>query len=274
MSTYFVGDIHGCYYELMKLLEKISFDEKLDYLWSTGDLINRGPNSIEVMRFISSLGSHARLVLGNHDLNLIFSYTQNKYKRFNDYIISDILKAKDIDILINWLRKQPLLQIDKKRKIIMVHAGIHPYWDIDVSRMYSDKLGSFLCNINYDILLRSIFNNAIVNYIDNSCRKLNRLSFSLNVFTRMRYCFNDGTLDMECKKSPSIDTYPLIPWFSIKNNSLQDYILFFGHWASLKKNIVSPKIISLDTGCCWGGYLSMFRLEDSKWFSQPAQKRL
>ncbi|XBC39356.1 MAG: symmetrical bis(5'-nucleosyl)-tetraphosphatase [Buchnera aphidicola (Nurudea shiraii)] len=271
MSTYLIGDVHGCYDELMELLEKASFDEKLDYLWFTGDLTNRGSKSLEVLRFVSNLGIRARVVLGNHDINLISMYANVKHKKLEDEIISRILKAKDIDYLIYWLRKQSFLQIDETKKIIMVHAGIHPFWNIDAARTYSKKLESFLHNKNYDKLLNGIFDNNSIKYIDNSFKKLDRLSFSLNVFTRMRYCYNNGTLDMKVKTSPSLNTSAsLLPWFLINNISLKNYYVFFGHWASLKSNLTPLKIIPLDTGCCWGGYLSMFRFEDKMWFNQSS----
>ncbi|QCI23169.1 symmetrical bis(5'-nucleosyl)-tetraphosphatase [Buchnera aphidicola] len=271
MSTYFVGDIHGCYDELMKLLEQVSFDKKLDHLWLTGDLVNRGLKSIEVMRFVSSLGSNAHVVLGNHDLNLIFIYASIKRKKCESDVILNILKSKYIDYLIDWLRQQPLLQIDENKKVIMVHAGIHPFWSIKTAKMYANKLESILCNRNYDIFFKTIFNSSITKYVDDSSRNLDSLSFSLNVFTKMRYCYCNGTLDMKHKNTPSIDTFPMLPWFSMKNSSLQDYFIFFGHWASLKRNITPLKIISLDTGCCWGGMLSMFRFEDKKWFHQKSE---
>ncbi|XBC43439.1 MAG: symmetrical bis(5'-nucleosyl)-tetraphosphatase [Buchnera aphidicola (Meitanaphis flavogallis)] len=274
MSTYFIGDIHGCYNEFMKLLEQVSFNEKLDHLWLTGDLVNRGSKSIEVMRFVSSLGSNLHLVLGNHDLNLIAIHANIKNKKSKNDIISNILKSKDIDYLMNWLRKQSLLKIDETRKIIMVHAGIHPFWNINIAKNYAKKLESILCHKNYDTLFKSIFNSSIVKYVDNSSRDLDSLRFSLNVFTRMRYCYCDGTLDMINKQSPSMDTFPMLPWFSMRNNNLQDYCIFFGHWASLDSSITPKRFISLDTGCCWGGSLSMFRLEDKKWFRQKSEMHI
>ncbi|XBC44494.1 MAG: symmetrical bis(5'-nucleosyl)-tetraphosphatase [Buchnera aphidicola (Schlechtendalia peitan)] len=271
MSTYFVGDIHGCYNELMQLLERVSFDEKIDHLWLTGDLINRGPNSIEVLRLISSLNYNAHVVLGNHDLNLIAIYDNIKCKKSINEIIANILKSKDIDYLIHWLRQKPLLQIDTVRKIIMVHAGLHPFWNIQLAESYSKKIQSILCNSNNDVSFKDIFNNSIVEYTNDESKELESLTFSLNVFTKMRYCYCDGTLNIYCKQSPSIDTYPMIPWFSIRNNNLNGYFLFFGHWASLKNDLTPKNIIALDTGCCWGGTLSMFRFEDNMWFYQKSE---
>jgi len=255
----------------MKLLEKVSFNKKLDSLWVTGDLVNRGSKSLEVMRFISSLGSSARVVLGNHDLNLIATYANIKCKNFKNDIILKILESKDIDFLIYWLRKQPFLQIDKIRKIIMVHAGIHPFWNVKLSINYSQKLQYVLCGHNYTKFLKSILNSSVVRYSDDFSDELELLKFNLNVFTKMRYCYCDGTLDMKHKQSPSKDTFPMLPWFSINNESLKDYFLFFGHWASLKHNITPKNVISLDTGCCWGGTLSMFRFEDQRWFRQNSE---
>lgn len=275
MSTYFVGDIHGCFSELVSLLEKVSFSINSDCLWLAGDLVNRGPSSLEVIRLVSSLGNSAKMVLGNHDLNLIASYAHVKDSKKNN-LIKDLLKSKDIDDLIHWLRQQPLLIVDSKRKIVMSHAGMYPYWDIDTALFYAKKIESMLLNKNFDIFLKIFFaddftKNNFCGYNISEYQELKRLIFSLNVFTRMRYCLPNKKLDMTCKLSPSEKTLPLLPWFCIKNKFLDDYFVFFGHWASLERNITPKKIIALDTGCCWGGGLSMFRLEDKKWFHQRSE---
>ncbi|AAO26866.1 bis 5'-nucleosyl-tetraphosphatase [Buchnera aphidicola str. Bp (Baizongia pistaciae)] len=275
MSTYFIGDIHGCFNELMHLLEKVSFDANSDVLWLTGDLINRGPKSLEVLRFVSSLGDNVKMVLGNHDVNLIALYASIKNSKKSS-LMNNLLKSHDIDYLIYWLRKQPLFRVDHKKKIIMSHAGMYPYWDIQTASCYAKKIESMLCNHNYDTFLDFLYNNSDIKSKLYECtvfknRELECLKLALNVFTRMRYCLPNGELDMTCKQSPSKNISSLLPWFFIKNSCLEDYCVFFGHWASLEKNITPKNIISLDTGCCWGGILSMFRLEDKKWFVQESE---
>ncbi|XBC39859.1 MAG: symmetrical bis(5'-nucleosyl)-tetraphosphatase [Buchnera aphidicola (Chaetogeoica yunlongensis)] len=278
MSTYLVGDVHGCFNELISLLEKVSFNVGSDVLWLTGDLINRGPYSLEVLRLVISLGDSAKVVLGNHDLNLILLYKNIKKNKKLNTIMKNLLKSEDIHDLIYWLRRQPLLIVDQEKKIIMVHAGIYPFWSIKKSIYYSKKIEMILFNKNYDIFLNTLYSINDIKRDDfykysnlSRIKELKDLSFALKVFTRMRYCRPDKNLDMLCKKSPSKDTLPLLPWFSINNESLNDYSVFFGHWASLEEDFLSSNIISLDTGCCWGGTLSMFRLEDKTWFREKYQ---
>lgn len=271
MSTYFIGDIHGCFNEFNRLLDRVSFNVKYDYLWLTGDLIDRGPGSLEVINLIMSLGTSIKMVLGNHDLNLIAIYANVKKETIKSSIISNLLKFKKIDEIIFWLRHQPLVQIDDYKKIIMVHAGIYPYWDINLVKYYSKKIEMMLCHKYYDTFLKILFNNKLINKKDCLSNEINSLSFALNVFTRMRYCLPNGDLDMTHKQSPTKDILPLLPWFSIKNNNLNDYSIFFGHWASLKENVTPFKIIPLDTGCCWGGKLSMYCLETKDWFFEHSK---
>lgn len=266
MSTYFIGDIHGCYRELKLLLKKSSFDDKKDYLWITGDLVARGPNSLEVVRYLYSLKNRVKIVLGNHDLNLMAVYSGVKKNKKENYF-DEFLLAKDSSELINWLRYKPLLEIDKERKIIMTHAGISPQWDIFTAQSYALKIEQFLSSDNYNLFLESMYNNDIT-FWESSLNRLNRLRYSINAFTRMRYCYPDGRLNMFYKKSPNIIKYPLQPWFTIKNKLPKKYSIIFGHWSSLKGTYVPQPFIPLDTGCCWGGELTMLRWEDKKWFSQ------
>ena len=268
MSTYFISDIHGCYKEFKLLLKKSLFDSRKDYLWIAGDLVSRGPDSLKVIRYLYSLKNRVQIVLGNHDLNLIAVYSGVKKNKPQNYF-DDFLSSSDSATLINWLRRQSLLKIDKTRKIIMSHAGISPQWDINTAQFYASEIEEFLSHNNYDLFLESMYSNNI-NFWHKNLNRLDRLRYSINNLTRMRYCHVDGTLNMLCKQSPSIIKYPLKPWFLMKNNLPKDYSIFFGHWSSLKGTYVPEPFFPLDSGCCWGGELTMLRWEDKKWFFQSS----
>lgn len=271
MSTYFISDIHGCYKELRLILKKSNFNIKKDCLWIAGDLVSRGPNSLKVMRYLYSIKSSIKIVLGNHDLNLIAVYSgiqENKQENCFD----DFLSAKDSHKLINWLRSQSIVRINEEQKIIMVHAGISPKWDLETIKKCSLEIEESLLSNEYPLFLKSTFNNKI-NYWNSNFKKINRLRYSINVFTRMRYCYPNGHLNFTCKESPSIIRYPLLPWFFISNKFIEKYSIIFGHWSSLKNTNVPCQFFPLDKGCCWGGELFMLRWEDKKIFYQSYQKK-
>ncbi|CAL4319692.1 bis(5'-nucleosyl)-tetraphosphatase (symmetrical) ApaH [Buchnera aphidicola] len=270
MSTYFIGDIHGCYTQLMLLLKKANFNAKKDYLWIAGDLVARGPDSIKVLRYLYSLQDHAKIVLGNHDLNLIsvfFGKRQNKKENaFNDFFFS-----KDSEMLMHWLRHQPLLQIDEDRKIIMSHAGISPYWDVSTAKSCAKGIEECLSSQDYIVFLESMYNNNVMHWQLN-LTPLEKLQYSINVLTRMRYCYPNGQLDLTCKEIPCFAKKPLQPWFLMKKKISKEYSIFFGHWSSLKNTRVLHPFYPLDYGCCWGGELAMIRWEDKKYFFQSNKK--
>ncbi|CAL4326205.1 symmetrical bis(5'-nucleosyl)-tetraphosphatase [Buchnera aphidicola] len=266
MSTYFISDIHGCYKELKLLLKKSGFNSQKDFLWIAGDLVSRGPDSLKVLRYLYSFKSRVKIVLGNHDINLIAIFSgikKNKKENFFD----ELLVSKDSSELINWLRCQSLLKIDKNRKIIMVHAGISPQLDIDTLQNYALNIEEFLSNDNYALFLEAMYSNSIV-FWESKLNRLDRLRYSINVLTRMRYCYPDGRLNMFYKQSPNFIKYPLQPWFLNQQKSPKNYSIFFGHWSSLKGTPIPQEFFSLDGGCCWGGELKMLRWEDKKWFVQ------
>ncbi|CAL4319864.1 Bis(5'-nucleosyl)-tetraphosphatase [symmetrical] [Buchnera aphidicola (Protaphis terricola)] len=273
MSRYFISDIHGCYKEFKLLLKKSGFNTKTDYLWIAGDLVSRGPNSLEVLRYLYSIRDRIKVVLGNHDLNLIAVYSgikKNKKKNFFD----SILNAKDSDKLINWLRAQSFLRIDEKEKIIMVHAGISPNWNIETTKKYALEIKNILSSSDYCLFLKSILNNK-VDYLDFNSQKNNRLKYIINVFTRIRYCYPNGKLNLIYKQSPDlIKDKLLLPWFLTLKKTINEYSIIFGHWSSLKGTKVPFKFFPLDNGCCWGGELFMLRWEDKKCFFQPYQKNI
>ncbi|ACL29962.1 bis(5'-nucleosyl)-tetraphosphatase (symmetrical) ApaH [Buchnera aphidicola] len=266
MSTYFISDIHGCYEEFRILLEKSSFNDKKDYLWIAGDLVSRGPDSLEVVKYLYSLKDRVQIVLGNHDINLIAVHAGIKDNKKENYF-DEFLSSPDSVELINWLRCQSFLKVDEKRKIIMSHAGISPQWDINIAKVCALEIEDRLSHKNYALFLKEIYHNNI-DFWRLDLNQLDRLRYSMNSFTRMRYCYPDGRLNMFCKKSPDFVKYPLRPWFLMPSSISKVYSIFFGHWSSLKGTHVPKPFFPLDAGCCWGEELVMLRWEDGKWFSQ------
>lgn len=270
MSTYLIGDVHGCYDELKSLLGQVAFDPLHDELWLTGDLVARGPASLDVLRYVRSLGNSVRIVLGNHDLHLLAVYAGISRNKPKDRITS-LLQAEDADVLINWLRRQPLLQVDEEKKLVMAHAGITPQWDIATAITCAREVEAVLSSDTYPLFLDAMYGD-MPNHWTPELTGLARLRFSTNALTRMRYCFPNGQLDMISKESPESAPAPLKPWFAIPGPVSRDYTIVFGHWASLEGRGTPQGIIGLDTGCCWGGTLTMLRWEDKHMFTQVSNR--
>ncbi|OSM98381.1 MULTISPECIES: bis(5'-nucleosyl)-tetraphosphatase (symmetrical) ApaH [Lonsdalea] len=269
MATYLVGDVHGCFVELEALLAQVSFDPARDTLWLTGDLVARGPDSLQVLRFVSSLGSSVRMVLGNHDLHLLAVYAGISRPKPKDRL-ETLLAAPDIDDLINWLRRQPVLQVDEALKLTMAHAGITPQWDLDTALMCAREVESILSSDSYPLFLDAMYGDMPNNWLP-ELSGLPRLRFSTNVFTRMRYCFSGGQLDMMCKTPPAQAPSMLKPWFNLPGPVPSEYAIAFGHWASLEGKGTPEGIYALDTGCCWGGTLTLLHWETQRYYRQPSQ---
>ncbi|HEM8274228.1 TPA: bis(5'-nucleosyl)-tetraphosphatase (symmetrical) ApaH [Providencia stuartii] len=271
MSTYLIGDVHGCYRELRALLEQVNFEPQKDTLWLTGDLVARGPDSLQVLRYVKSLGDSVRIVLGNHDLHLLGIYCKISRNKPKDHL-DELLNAPDADELINWLRRQPLLQVDEEKKIIMAHAGITPQWDLPTARMCAREVESVLSSDAYPLFIDSMYGDMPNNWSEN-LMGLPRLRFSTNALTRMRYCFPHGQLDMICKESPAKASSPLKPWFALPNKLPEGYSIFFGHWASLEGKHTPENVYGLDTGCCWGGELTLFHWEAKQYYHQKSHQK-
>lgn len=269
MSTYIIGDIHGCFAELRALLTQVNFNPQQDKLWLTGDLVARGTSSLAVLRYVRSLGEAVRIVLGNHDMHLLAVYagiTRNKPKdRLNE-----LLEAPDVDQLINWLRRQPVLQIDTHLKLVMAHAGISPQWDLATAQNCAREVEAVLSSDSYPLLLDAMYGD-MPNSWDPELKGLARLRFSTNVLTRMRYCFPHGQLEMNCKSKPEHAPDPLKPWFDLPGSIDEDYAIAFGHWAALRGKGTPAGIYAMDTGCCWGGDLTLLRWEDKRYFTQSSE---
>lgn len=264
MSTYFIGDIHGCYKHLQIMLDHINFNPNADTLYFTGDLVSRGPNSLEVLRLIRTLEKHAFTVLGNHDLHLLKTYfeTHNNVQ-LSTHSFDSILYASDSDELIYWLRQQPILHIDEEKKILMIHAGIHPNWNIHNIKQYAQEIETILISNNPYILFTKEF-KKISHTNSMNIKKLKNIQKNINIFTKIRYIYANGQLNMQYKNDPEYAPKNIYPWFNIPRSIPSEYSIIFGHWASLKNKQISSNIYGLDSGCCWGGSLSALRWENKE----------
>lgn len=265
MSTYAIGDIQGCFDELQALLELIEFDPSKDTLWLAGDLVNRGPKSLETLRFIKGLGQSAVTVLGNHDLHLLAcDYGIKKAKGS----IKDILEAPDKEDLLNWLGKQPLVHHCPDLEFTMVHAGIPPIWSLKKALKLSQEVENALQSDQRDQYFEHMYGDTPDTWSD-ELTGFDRLRTITNYFTRMRFCDDQGKLELETKETA--DNWPkgFQPWFSFKKSKMKNQRIIFGHWAALEGNTKSERIFGLDTGCVWGGALTALRLEDQQRFSLP-----
>lgn len=261
MAIYAIGDVQGCYTELVNLLAEISFNRDQDKLWLVGDLVNRGPDSLAVLRLVKSLGDAAITVLGNHDLHLL-AVAVGAAELHKDDTLSDILAAPDRDELLTWLRQQPLLHVENN--CVMVHAGLLPNWSIKQAQALAREVEAALRSDNYANYLAHIYGNTPNAWRDD-LGGYKRLRVITNVLTRMRICTQQAEMEYKFKGLQSNIPAGFMPWFNLPNRQTNDATVIFGHWSALGL-ITEKNIIALDTGCLWGGPLTAIRLEDRKIF--------
>lgn len=266
MSDYAIGDLQGCYEPLQRLLELIDFDDKTDRLWFVGDLVNRGPESLDVLRFIHSLPISPVITLGNHDLHLLGSLFGEQPWKGRDDTIQAVLNAPDGENLGHWLRKQAILHYSPELNVVMCHAGIAPMWDLEQARRLAQELEHVLAGDNYKEFLNHMYGNHPDIWSDDLIG-LDRLRVITNYFTRMRFCDSQGRLELGYKGT--IDKAPanLYPWYNVPLRKKITADIVFGHWAALRGMSPNPKIHAIDTGCLWGGPLTALRLQDRQRFS-------
>jgi len=265
MSTYAIGDAHGCLPELKELLEAIAFNPNHDKLWFTGDIIGTGVHSLETLRFVKSLNDSAILVLGNHEIFLL--YLQYHHKLLENFsLLKPILNAPDSSELLFWLRHLPLLHHDSNLGFVIVHAGILPIWTLKEAKTYANEVEFALQNNSFDFL-----NNVEGTKPDSWDENLTgclRLRFITNVFTRMRFCDAKSRLNLTCSTELGKQPPGYMPWFKVPDRKNKDVKIIFGHWAALLGNTASePSVYGLDTGCVYGNKLTALRLDDEKIFS-------
>jgi len=255
MAQYAIGDIQGCFFELQKLLDKINFDPADDQLWFTGDLVNRGPHSLETMRFIKALGDRAICVLGNHDLHLLAVAHGQNYKHKQDLV--EVLEAPDRDELLYWLRQRPLMHRDAR--FCLIHAGLPPQWDITEAECCAREVEAVMQGERLGDFLKTMYGNMPDLWSD-ELRDWDRLRFIVNCFTRLRYCDHQGRLALTYTGPPGSQPSNLIPWFQVPGRRSEGQEIVFGHWSSLGF-IAEKGCYGIDTGCIWGGQLSALRMD-------------
>ena len=270
MSTYVVGDLQGYYKPLKKLLKKVKFSEATDKLWCVGDLVNRGPDSLDTLRFLSDMNSSLELVLGNHDLHFIAINEGCAPARGKD-TLDGLLDAKDSQQLSDWLRAQPLAHyanVDTKsgaKNFLMVHAGVAPQWSLQKTLNLAAEVEYALQDKNYKKFLRHMYGDTPKRWHDDLLG-LDRLRAITNYLTRVRFCDEIGTLQLSIKEGLSSAPKGYKPWFEYEKITPAETILF-GHWAALEGYTGKKHINALDTGYVWGRELTLMRLEDQQLYS-------
>lgn len=256
MTIYAVGDLQGCLEPLLCLLKEVNFDPQKDQLWAAGDVVNRGPQSLETLRFVKGLDDAFRMVLGNHDLHLLAA--SRGIKRLNPKdTLDEILDAPDRDELLEWLRQQPLLIND--HGFVMVHAGIPPQWSLNTALRRAKQVEKVLRSDNAQAFFENMYGNTPCSW-DKAQSTNVQLRTITNYFTRMRFCDASGELELSAKKGPEHAPEGFAPWYSHPKRKTLTENIIFGHWAALEGEASTPGLYPLDTGCVWGGCLRLMNL--------------
>jgi bis(5'-nucleosyl)-tetraphosphatase (symmetrical) len=261
MAIYAVGDIQGCYEPLRRLLDQCRFDPAHDFLWLVGDLVNRGPDSLAVLRFVKGLGDRAITVLGNHELHLLVVAAGYARQHRGDTLDS-ILHAPDSDELLAWIRQRKLFHLDGDRAL--VHAGLLPQWTVAKAAALATEVEAALQGDGRNEFLRQMYGDQPDRWSDD-LQGIDRLRVVTNVLTRLRICTPDGKMEFRHKEKPDDLPPGYAPWFSIPGRRSRDTSIICGHWASLGLYMES-NVISIDTGCVWGRELTAVRLEGRQIF--------
>lgn len=262
MATFAVGDIQGCYDSFNRLLDLCAFDPANDRLWLVGDLVNRGPHSLETLRLIRSFGPAALTVLGNHDLYLLMAAEGGARYRSRKDTIQDILDAPDRLELLDWLRRQPLCHTEGK--YCLVHGGLLPQWTAARARELAREVETVLQGPDFREFVLNLWGSEPASWSDD-LSGWDRLRVVVNAMTRLRFCTPEGV--MEFKSKGTLENTPPghLPWFDIPGRQSADSVMVTGHWSALGLQI-TPNLLALDSGCLWGGHLTALRLEDRRVF--------
>lgn len=270
MATYAIGDIHGCFEQLQRLLDHIKYNSQHDTLWFTGDLVNGGPQPTETLRFIKDLGDKAVCVLGNHDLTLL-AVASGKLAALNDRAIGydAVFAAADRDTLLDWLRTLPLTHYDAEFNALLVHAGVLPTWDLTKIQQLSREVETLLRSTDIEKFY-AVMHGDLPDTWSDTLTGIDRVRFIINTLTRMRFCNAAGSLALKSKGEAAKAPDGYAPWFTLINPSMQNTKIIFGHWAALLGETGVPNAFAIDTGCVWGNSLTALRLNDWRRFSIPA----
>ncbi len=260
MATYAIGDIQGCCDEFAALLDQLRFDPARDRLWITGDLVNRGPRSLEVLRRVKALGSTAITVLGNHDLHLLAAALAPGEPLKPGDTLGEIFEAPDRDELLTWLRSLPMLHHDAALGYTMIHAGLPPQWDLATAQSCAAELEHALRNEARSLELFTHMYGDRPDRWSADLRGLERLRFITNCLTRLRFCRADGSLELKFKGEVETAPAGVVPWFRAPQRRSRDLRIVCGHWSALGY-YDGDGVLSIDTGCVWGGKLCAVRLD-------------
>ncbi len=262
MALYAIGDLQGCYDDLIRLLEHIEFDTKHDHLWFAGDLVNRGPDSLATLRYVKGLGKRATTVLGNHDLHLLAMSQGNLRHANKSHTLDAILEAPDRDELLHWLRQQPLMHHCEKRQFSLIHAGLPPQWSIKAARKHAKEVEEVIKSDSFYEYCQQMYGNEPRRW-SSKLEGMDRLRFITNCFTRLRYCDAKGNLNLKDSGPPGTQSSPYQPWFSLPDRKSKDDRIIFGHWSALGYG-QHDNAWSIDSGCLWGGQLTALKIRKKK----------
>ncbi|MFV8834629.1 symmetrical bis(5'-nucleosyl)-tetraphosphatase [Aquisalimonas sp.] len=265
MAVYCIGDIQGCNSELQRLLEQLQFDPQRDLIWFVGDIVNRGPESLDALRFVHSLGDSAVTILGNHDIHLLAAWRGHATLKPAD-TLQEVLDAPDADDLLHWLRRQPLMVEDAKLGYAMLHAGLYPRWTLTEAREYAREAETALAapESDFDAFMANLYGDRPDRWSP-ELTGWDRLRFIVNAFTRMRYCDAEGRLLMDYKGAPETRPHGYVPWFEVPGRRPvgEPLTVVSGHWSTLGFE-EGDGFVAIDTGCLWGGTLTAIRLDGTR----------
>jgi bis(5'-nucleosyl)-tetraphosphatase (symmetrical) len=260
MAIYAVGDVQGCLDELEILLERLRFDAASDRLWFVGDLVNRGPRSLDTLRFVKSLGAAAVMVLGNHDLHLLAIARGGGAWRASDAGLQSIVDAPDADSLLDWLQARPLLHRDPELGLALLHAGLPPQWDLRTAQACAEEVQQKLTGEKAGQVYERMYGNEPDTWRDD-LDGWSRIRFTINAFTRLRVCdARTGRMALKFKGPPANAPAATQPWFRIPWRRSAGTRIVFGHWSALGY-VAENDVLGLDTGCVWGGSLTGQRID-------------
>ena len=263
MATYAVGDLQGCLQPLKCLLQRVAFDPAQDKLWLVGDLVNRGPESLETLRFLYAMRDALVCVLGNHDLHLLAVAHNVERLKKND-TLQEILDAPDRSELLEWLRQQKLVHHDEQRDIALVHAGIPPQWTLKKAlRRAAEVEEALRDDARLPLFLDGMYGNEPAVW-NSDLQGVARLRVITNYFTRMRFCTGDGILDLKSKEGVASAPAGYAPWFSWPERKTRGQKIIFGHWAALEGKCDEPGVYALDSGCVWGGAMTLMNVDSGE----------
>jgi len=269
MATYAIGDIQGCFDSFRRLLDACRYDPASDTLWLVGDLVNRGPQSLETLRFVRDLGTAAVTVLGNHDLYLLMMAFGAARKRGADDTIQPVLDAPDRDELLDWLRRQPLCHTEGE--FCLVHAGLLPQWTAAQARALAGEVEAALRGPQHGEFIRNMWGSEPAAWSDELAGWA-RLRVIVNAMTRMRFCSPQGIMEFATKGEVANAPEGYLPWFEVPGRRSADAVLVTGHWSALGLRLL-PNLLALDSGCLWGNHLTAVRLQDRQVFQVACSPR-